>query len=366
MLDVDAADVRERVVDAGDGGGGSSGRSGKRYDSLLDLLLERPQLAVGHIEKVAAAAGGVEHAKPAQLIEECASIRCAGGGLDAFPPGPDDRRRDDLHDVGFVRVVSAEPLAPLVAEHTLHEGSENGGVDRFPVELCRPAQLRQLCLVHEHGGRLCKQFAVDIPGARIPALSVVVTLLVEEGEQIADVACGIRILLLQQRIHGVLQRIAVEHAQVLGEQAPDKLHSETLDLVDWGRGTVGERRVQLRDVFRGLGGQCAAVFREHGLARFRLQEKQRVIAIGKFGEGESDARLVRKPPRLPDLEFAEVAGDHETGGGDVFRGVRGLLPVALALVLGLVEGNLRRLHLHDEDARPVQVHESGRGLEILE
>ena len=33
VLDVDAADVRERVVDAGDGGAGSSGRSGKRYES---------------------------------------------------------------------------------------------------------------------------------------------------------------------------------------------------------------------------------------------------------------------------------------------------------------------------------------------
>ena len=116
--------------------------------------------------------------------------------LDALPPQTDDGGRDDLHDVGLVRVVRTEALAALLAQYALHERPENGGVDRLPVELGRLSQVHKLIVIHEHRRGPGEQVAVHITRAGIAALAIVVALLVEQGEEVADVACRIRVLLL--------------------------------------------------------------------------------------------------------------------------------------------------------------------------
>src|SRR5665647_3083285 len=80
--------------------------------------------------------------------------------------------------------------------------------------------------------RMGEQVAVDVAGPGVVAGAVSVGLLVQQLEQVPDVPGRVGVHLAQQvRDHG-LQRIAVEHPEVLGEEAPHDLHGEALDLVD--------------------------------------------------------------------------------------------------------------------------------------
>ena len=213
---------------------------------------------------------------------------------------------------------------------------------------------------------MLEQLAVHIPRALVPPLAIMVALLVQQAEQVADVAGRIRLLLLEQRVDRVLQRVAVKHAEVFGEETPHHLHREALNLVDRRRATVGQGVVQGRNVGRRLGREFTAVLREHRLGRLGLQKEQGVVTVGQLLEREPRARLVREAPRLPDLELAEITGDDEARCRDVRGRIRRLLPVANSLILGLLQRHRRRLHLDDEVRRPEEIHEPRGCCEVLE
>lgn len=154
-----------------------------------------------------------------------------------------------------MRVVRAEAFAALLAEHALHQRAEDGRVDGPPVELRGLLQVEQFAAFQKDLGRFGKQLAVDVAGSRVSAVPILVAFLIEQLEEIPDVARRVRLRLSEQLVDRRLQRVGVEHPEVFGEQAPDDLHGEPLDLVDGRRTAVRERGVQLGDVAHGLGRQ---------------------------------------------------------------------------------------------------------------
>lgn len=108
------------------------------------------------------------------------------------------------------------------------------------------------------------------------------------------------------------------------------------------------------------------MLRKDRLGIRRLQEEQRVVAISQFVQSEDGSRLGGKAAGFPHLELLEVAQDHPAGRGDACRGIRGLLPVALSLILRLRQRYAGGLHLDDQGSGPVQVHEPRGRPEVFE
>ncbi len=73
---------------------------GIRCKALEDSDFEALEFAVGEVEEVAGAAGGVEHAEVGEAFEEVGELFEGFGGFDLLGPGFDDGGADDLHDVG--------------------------------------------------------------------------------------------------------------------------------------------------------------------------------------------------------------------------------------------------------------------------
>ncbi len=273
-LDIQAIHVGQRVVRERAARHRRTSLLGERRHPVLQLKLETAQFAVRDIEEVATPAGRVEHTEGTQLIKQVSCFCRCLGRRDALPPRPHNRWRDDLHDVRLVRVVGAELVATFLTQHTLHEGTKNRGVDRAPVKFRSPTKVLEFASIHENGRRMFEKLTVHIPGALVTPLPIVVALLVEQRKQVADIARRIRLLLLQQCVNGVLQRVAVQHPQIFSEQAPHHLHREALDFVRWGSGPVGQRVIESRDVGRCLRSKLAPVLRKHRFDRFGLEEKE--------------------------------------------------------------------------------------------
>ncbi len=100
-----------------------------------------------HVQEVAAAAGGVEHAGVAELVVEAAHffkglvgpVLCAQGergdlhGLPVAPQRLDEGGQDEPFDIGAGGVVGAELVALMGVECAFEQGAEDGGLDKAPV-----------------------------------------------------------------------------------------------------------------------------------------------------------------------------------------------------------------------------------------
>ena len=104
---------------------------------------------------------------------------------------------------------------------------------------------------------------------------------------------------------------------------------------------------------------------EDGLAAG--EKEQSLVAVGQFNQVEDHPRLVRKPPRLPDLQALEGADDDVLRRRDPCFRIGGGAPVAESLLSVRYEavGLRRALHLDDAAPLPDQVDEPA-GLGLLE
>ena len=131
------------------------------------------------VEKVSAAAGGVEHGRRAEFLEEAAHERDRTarrvdlafvgqqqrGGLDVgpvFAQRRDDRGQHETFDVCARRVVRAESVAFGVAEGLLQERAENGGFDFAPVGTRGGEQRVDVFLGEREGVRRLEKLAVEL------------------------------------------------------------------------------------------------------------------------------------------------------------------------------------------------------------
>ena len=232
-------------------------------------------------------------------------------------------------------VVGAQLPTAVTTEHALHQRAEDGRVDLAPVMLGSLGDQGQLVLVEVDLGRLGEQLAVDVSSASEDSLTVVVALLVEDAEEHADLRGRRPRGVLSQGVDDVLQRIAVEHAQVLGEQRPDALQGEALDLVDRRGAAFLQRLVEQRDRRRRLFGQLAVVVDERWREGRCRQEHQGLVAVGELLDLEADPRRRWEAAGLPDLEALERAQHNIGGGRKVVDLVRRLAPVTHDLLARL-------------------------------
>jgi len=115
--------------------------------------LDPAQLAVGDVEEVARAAGGIEHDVAAEGVLRGGELVERVARVDPLTPRLDHRRLDDLANVRLRRVVRPERPGSLAAERPLEQVAEDGRLDELPVE---PAGLPEQLdlLAHEaHLGR---------------------------------------------------------------------------------------------------------------------------------------------------------------------------------------------------------------------
>ena len=121
------------------------GAAGKLLHPLDNARFEALEFAVGDVEEVAGAAGGVEHAEMMQAVAEFDEALEGLGAVDLLAPRLDDGRPDDLHDVGRAGEVRAEGVALVVVHRVLEEGAENFGLHFGPVvsrRLCGAGRVR--------------------------------------------------------------------------------------------------------------------------------------------------------------------------------------------------------------------------------
>ena len=98
-----------------------------------DCRFEAAHFAVGDVEEVSAAAGGVQDADRLQAsFERGEFFECVGLGK-CHREGIDDGRLHDAHDVGLSRVVRAHGVAFASVHGVLEDGSKDVGRDVGPV-----------------------------------------------------------------------------------------------------------------------------------------------------------------------------------------------------------------------------------------
>ncbi len=112
-----------------------------------DAGFEAFEFAVGEVEEVAGAAGGVEDRIRVHALEQFGEALEGFGVLDLLRPGVDDRRLDDLHDVDGGGEVGAVGVAGFFSQRVLEEGAEDFRADLGPVGLGGFLELVQFVIV---------------------------------------------------------------------------------------------------------------------------------------------------------------------------------------------------------------------------
>lgn len=368
FLDVDAVHVAQRNEGQWSGGGGKPGLPCERDDARLEIMLERSQLSIGEIEEVPAPTGWIEHPEAAQLVEQCARLRRGRRRLDPHAPGRHDRRPDDLHDVGLVGVMRAELPPPLVPETGFHQRAEDRRVDQPPVEFDRPPERLELGGQQVNLGRSGEQLAVHVPGAGQDPLPAVVVGVVEDVEERAHLGIGRALGMDDQVADDALDRLVLQHPEVLGEETPHELHDERPQRLRGGGPPGDEGLVEIADDPRGVLGEPTLTRAEERHVAGAGEEEQRLVAVGQLVQGELRARTVREAARLPHLELPERAEHDVRRGGPARPGIRRRPPVVQRLpsVLRQPVRFGRRLHLDDNHARQMHIHDPHRGMRVLE
>jgi hypothetical protein len=81
-----------------------------------------------------------------------------------------------------------------------------------------------------------------------------------------------------------LQRPALEHAEIFGEQTPHRLHDEALDFIRGSCDAVDQRAVDQRDLPGRLRREPAMMFGERRLDVRAGEEGEHVVPVGQLGE----------------------------------------------------------------------------------
>lgn len=139
------------------------------------LAFEDLELLEGDVEKVAAAAGGIEHAEAAEAVVvgidlgaglfEVAFVRVGeGGGADGIPflaQRLDDGGEDEALHIRTRREVGAEGVAISGIERPLQKRAEDGGLDVSPVRFGGLLQQGELEGVHGQDSVVLEEAAVE-------------------------------------------------------------------------------------------------------------------------------------------------------------------------------------------------------------
>src|ERR1035437_4010608 len=201
------------------------GAAGGFLHPLQQVGFEALEFAVGDVEEITGAAGGVEHAEIVQAVPQFDQTLEGLGALDLLAPGLDDGRADNFHDVGGVGEVGAEGVALFVTHRMLEEGAEYLGLDLGPIEVGGFAEQDQLLVVQFEPGRLGKKAAVEVGDVFEPS-AVRGFAEVHGGEEAADKVVGVSGAVALVEEGG--DEILLQQADVFGEEGHEHLQGEAL------------------------------------------------------------------------------------------------------------------------------------------
>ena len=242
-------------------------------EQVEHLAFEALEVIEGDVQKVAAAAGGVEHPQLAQLAVEAAhlfdgllalALLLVGqrGHLHLAPLGPqglDDGGQHQPLDVGARGVVGAELVALAGVEGALEQGAEDGRLHIPPVGPGGLEEQLELVAVEGDGAAVGKQAAVEAQH-----------LVFEDGREAAGVHAlpqalehggevgGLAVQALEQLGEAALG----EQADVFGEhgeQRPHEKAGDVLGAVPAGFKRFGEGRQLVGDLAGDPGGFAGGV-----------------------------------------------------------------------------------------------------------
>jgi len=231
----------------------------------------------GDVQKVAAAAGGIEHAHAAELVVESAQgvdgilvfalrIKQGGGGLGVFPVGTQGLDHGGQHqalDIGARGVVGAEGVALGGVQRALQQGAEDGGLDEAPVGTRGFAQELDLVFIQRQYAGVGKQATIEAQHAGTDGGGegvAVVHVLPQTAHQRHE-GGGVLLAFLQQGF----EALGGQQAHIFREHGEERAHQEAGDGVRWlpaGLQTLGKQGKLGGDLAGDAGGLARGVERE--------------------------------------------------------------------------------------------------------
>jgi len=272
-IELASIDVDEAGLDVGEFGS----------EAFADAGFQAFHFAVGEVEEVAGAAGRIEDAQGGEALQEFEQAPGGARRVDGVGPGIDDRRLDDLHDVGWEGEVSAEGVALFLAQRMLEERAENLGGDFRPVGVAGFADLGQLVFDRElDGGGHGEQAAVEVADAFEAAAGIaggIVHRLEERMEEVVSLGGGLTVF------DDVGDGVLGQQPDVLGKKGNEQLEDETLAGLE-GDVTGLELGVEQGQAIGGLAGDGFAVIGEDRGLVGGEEKGQRAPAVGEFPDRE--------------------------------------------------------------------------------
>ena len=290
--------------------------------ALVDGVLDLAQLLVGNDQKVARAAGRVEHTNAGNALAQVEQgARVVASVLQPGAQIVQKQRVQHFQDVGHAGVVHAQLPALAVIGNGLHHGAEDVGIDARPVQA---ADVQQI------GARDARK-ARCIERAREQAA-------VDVGKRIGPGAQARGSALIQGRVHGakdfahdlvgvagvarahVLDRageqaLAHEDASVFGKKAKDEPGHEVVDLMAaLGRAPVGVvlEQLDVQPVQPAGGADVEAAFADLVDGGDAGQRQKKAEVVGQVGQGAGNGLAAGQ---LLGLQRVTVGGQDELGLG---------------------------------------------------
>ena len=116
-------------------------------NAFVDTRLQPLHFAIGDVEKISRAAGGIEHAEGVHPVAQFAQALESLRAFNLFGPRISDCRLDDLHDVGRGSEMRAKGVTFLVVHRVLEQRAEDFGLHLGPVELGGFAEQHEFLIV---------------------------------------------------------------------------------------------------------------------------------------------------------------------------------------------------------------------------
>lgn len=325
------------------------GLGGVGLKFFVDAGFEAFQLAVGEVEKIAAAAGGIEDVEMLDTVEEIAE---AFGGLRAFDllaPRLHDGGADDLHDIGGVREVRARGVAFVLVEGLLEDGAEDFRLHLRPIAGGTLTEEDDLGAAELDGSGFGEEAAVEIRDAFEPAAAGatgVVHGLEEAVEQIER--GGVHALVEETR-----DEIFFEEPDVFGKEGDEHLEREALR-EGAGDAALDEFVEAAGELGGGFAGDGDVIVGEDGRGLAGEEKRERAVSGGQIGERDAADGRIHLRFEIVDVKLVEVAEDDVArAAGDEAR------PVVEGLAVVAREFFPAFLHFDQDDGLPDVVGEAG-------
>ena len=293
---------------------------GKQFAN--DVVFEPAQFAVGHHQKVAAAAGGIEKAQAAhgfvQSVDGFSAFGfgCFFGCFKLLAQVIHKQAVDDLEDVGFFGVVRAQ-FAPLDTVHdALKQAAKNFGADFGPVAVgAFKQQFAQLGVEIKLAQAVGKQIAIDVgkrPDFFRHAVGATLKRCIQYRKNAIERTAHIRAVCAGEFLQVIGKLVVGKDQGVVGKKAKQQADDELLEVVLGVVAVFFKGGVQVAhgcggfDIGLLFGGFQLAADAVHKVEIFALD------VLGQFAQGKGQRFkrvLLRALVQVVKMDVGKVADD---------------------------------------------------------